>query len=729
MHVLLKEKREQMKRIKVLKAYFIVWLFILYVVWVNSELLGIFFMATVIFSSAILGLLAVGSLYQIASGFGIMMLGGTFGALAYKKTGYEFYLKAIDSILPANIAHMLKVRKSQQKMLFTQEESRNIIEWLDEKFKKQKSYTNFFINTAMLIGLLGTFVGLVESIDHMGQIILGLNGDIDIKQIMQDFSGPLSGMAIGFGASLFGVVCAVILGINGYVLFRSQDTLISGIEDWLKDRIIDVVPETMGRALSEGATLPEQRKSFIDVFLEQMSQLTHEMSRLASSHDKFTVMNETLSSMKETLDAQQKSLLSVAVASESQVSQLLNLNQNSQRTQAMMQEHHTEGTTAINTLFGHQNSILKEQNEFLTAHNELAMRLLTLQESMKTQSKQHHDMSQSKLDEMQTVWLQETQQLATILQAHSLKWNELTQALHTLQDDLHTSHQDVLHHNTLLNNLLSIQNEGWAQTQHANELLQKQLKSLDGHMVNEIALMNSLYEHHQLQDQLSQQHYEYIRGILDAMQTTHITSKEALEALVHTQEALKNDTTQLSLKASKHWGDVEDLLGAQQKRLEALISAHEGFALRYSSTQSSVQTLLQNLDITMRQETEISSDLLDLSQQIHQTQQSHFNRSQELVEGLSTGLSKIEQTHLRSLDQQTHFESTYLENSEYKHTMMMKTLNDKLAHTQHKLESMDSSLKTIEERLYQMNQYNQMHHSSKTEEIKNFFSNFFTKKS
>ncbi|KHG33366.1 MAG: hypothetical protein OA34_10300 [Sulfurospirillum sp. MES] len=113
-----------MKRIKVLKAYLIIWLFILYVVYTNAELLGIFFMATVIFSTAILGLLAVGTLYQIVSGFHIMMLGGTFGALAYKKTGYEFYIRSIDSLLPANIAHMLQSRKSKQTMFFTQEGSR-----------------------------------------------------------------------------------------------------------------------------------------------------------------------------------------------------------------------------------------------------------------------------------------------------------------------------------------------------------------------------------------------------------------------------------------------------------------------------------------------------------------------------------------------------------------------------------------------------------------------------
>lgn len=298
-----------MKRIKVLKAYFITWLFIFYVVYANLELLSTFFMATVVFSSAILGLLAVGTLYQIISGYDIMMLGGTFGALAYKKTGYEFYLRRIDAILPANIAYMLQSRKTQQKMLFTQEESRSIIDWLEGKFQKQKVYINFFINTSMMIGLLGTFVGLVEAIDHMGQIIIGLNDDVDIKQIMRDFSGPISGMAIGFGASLFGVVGAVILGINGYILFKYQDALISGIEDWLKDRIIETASNTPSEAINGAPSdLPGQRKSFMDLFIEQMGFLSTEISKLSQTSSNTQMMTDSLVAIKSLFESNQQSV-------------------------------------------------------------------------------------------------------------------------------------------------------------------------------------------------------------------------------------------------------------------------------------------------------------------------------------------------------------------------------------------------------------------------------------
>ncbi len=348
-----------MKRIKVHKAYFITWLFILYVVYANAELLSNFFMATVIFSSAIVGFLAVGTLYQFVSGFDIMMLGGTFGALAYKRTGYEFYIRSINSILPANIAHMLQSRKDQQQMLFTEDESRDIIDWLEHKFSKQKSYINFFINTSMLIGLLGTFVGLVESIDKMGQIILSLNGEVPISEIMQQFSGPLSGMAIGFGASLFGVVTAVILGLNGYILFRYQDTLISGVEEWLKDRIIDIAPKDIDDSMSSaGSELTGHRKNFMDVYLDQLSMLTTEITKYSSGNENMSSMATSLSSIESILDEQKTYMKS-----------MLQLQENTQSRYETL-------SSAVIDLYGLTNNRLEENKFALDAISEVNYKLL-----------------------------------------------------------------------------------------------------------------------------------------------------------------------------------------------------------------------------------------------------------------------------------------------------------------------------------------------------------------
>lgn len=229
-----------MRRLKILKIYFILWLFIFFLVFANLKSFVTFFMATLTFNVAIVTLLAIGVLIVYQAAFRLTMLAGTFGIMAYKKGDQLIYfLKGIDRIMPATIAHMFYKRAKGGVLYFTQSEAKDVISWLEEKFANQKTYINFFASAALMIGLLGTFVGLLKSIDEMGSIILSLAGDVNISEIMAAFSGPLSGMAIGFGSSVFGVATAIILSLKIYILTRNQEIFIEGVEDWMKGKIID----------------------------------------------------------------------------------------------------------------------------------------------------------------------------------------------------------------------------------------------------------------------------------------------------------------------------------------------------------------------------------------------------------------------------------------------------------------------------------------------------------
>lgn len=465
-----------MKRIKVHKAYFITWLFILYVVYVNGEVLGNFFMATVIFSSAIVGFLAVGTLYQFVSGFDIMMLGGTFGALAYKRTGYAFYLRSIDSILPANIAHMLQSRKDQQQMLFTEEESRDIIDWLEHKFSKQKTYINFFINTSMLIGLLGTFVGLVESIDKMGQIILSLNGDVEMSEIMQQFSGPLSGMAIGFGASLFGVVTAVILGLNGYILFRYQDTLISGVEEWLKDRIIDMAPEHTG-SLSSESDLAGHRKSFMDVYLDQLSLLTAEIVKSSSGAQSIATMADSLSSIETILNEQKeymRSTLELQQANQIQYEALSRaLNKLYELTDNRLEDHKTSLDA------------ISESNQQLLVQNDAQMNTLNSNIS------QMNDQIGTKIDELNEKSGQNASALLINLKEATNNLDENKRSLKALLKLQESSKsQDVAFHSQAIE-LLEGMDSGIHATKESNNVLNAHVSDMKQGINGSLATLNN----------------------------------------------------------------------------------------------------------------------------------------------------------------------------------------------------------------------------------------------
>lgn len=296
-----------MKRLKIMKAYAVLWLFIYFLISSNWEAMSTFFFATLTFNLAVLTILTIGIIVIMRSSISLVMLAGTFGILAYKKDRLSFYLQGIDKIMPANIAHMFHSRAEKGVLLFTSEESRAVVEWIDEKFSHQNRYINYFIGTSLMIGLLGTFTGLLVSIDQMGKIILSLTGDIDLGEVIRGFAGPLGGMAIGFGSSLFGVVSAIILGLMGYILNKNQEALIEGVEDWLKGRIIDsggaaAAPIAMG---ANGEHLPEQRSSFMDVFIDNISALSKEMANIAQTNERLHSI--TIASVQQARDEHESS--------------------------------------------------------------------------------------------------------------------------------------------------------------------------------------------------------------------------------------------------------------------------------------------------------------------------------------------------------------------------------------------------------------------------------------
>ena len=733
-----------MKRIKVLKAYLIIWLFILYIVYTNAALLSVFFMATVIFSTAIVGLLIVGTLYQIVSGYDIMMLGGTFGALAYKKTGYEFYIKSIDSLLPANIAHMLRMRKSQQKMLFTQEESRNIIEWLDSKFRKQKSYINFFINTAMLIGLLGTFVGLVEAIDNMGQIILSLNGDIDIKQIMQDFSGPLSGMAIGFGASLFGVVCAVILGINGYILFRSQDTLISGIEDWLKDRIIDIAPEVLGRSTASVATdLPDQRKSFMDIFLEQMTHFTGEISKLTKSNENFHTMSQTLNSIKTVMDEQHLTFQRMVGSQETYVQKFdafseyakkadettaLRVHEDKAAMESILQEHAQLLTQSANTLLALNNGIVNVNNKMEIQH-ETSEKIVALNEQHLIQDATIHKETLKTVDQLSTDVTSGFEHVVSVLNQQENKLDVMIQNLGTTSRELSNIYGQLETSGQVLLNIASTQTNHFDNTLKAYGVMQEQLNTLDATLNREITTLEAL------RIQSSQEHQEVTenqnkaRVVFETIASTVEITKQTLGAVLDVQEIFKAESKEASHEALQAVVEVQRALALNKESLESLLSVHENFHTRYFNAQYETKNTLQQISQGIVSENQISTELLKASTLINKTQEMNAEQERELLGELSTELTRIEVFNQLAMEHKKEFEEAYFKDSNEKQTYVVAELSQKIEQTQQHLETMAQSLKNIEEVIARLDKHNTLHGGGVADEIKGFFSSLFTKNS
>ena len=343
-----------MRRIKILKIYFIFILFLVFLVFSNIDLIASFFMATLTFNIAISTMFAIGLLILYQSAIKLTMLSGTFGILAYKKgKDLEFYLQGITGVFPATIAHMFNKRAKKGVLYFTQSEAKDVTEWLSEQFFNQKGYTGFFVGTSLMLGLFGTFTGLLVAIDEMGAIILSFGGDdIDIGEVMTSFSGPLGGMSIGFASSLFGVASAVILNIMQYILTRNQAGFMNDIEDWMKGKIIDSqtsdvfdeINDSQIALTSSGTTSPAanmQSSGFLDVFVDTMGDFTDKLDKSnKSSEDIYNLITENLSNTNKSTEKE-------SVLLESVVNNLRELNVNQFSNASMMEESLQEISNVI----------------------------------------------------------------------------------------------------------------------------------------------------------------------------------------------------------------------------------------------------------------------------------------------------------------------------------------------------------------------------------------------
>ncbi|MDD3344222.1 MAG: hypothetical protein PHR87_11695 [Sulfurospirillaceae bacterium] len=353
-----------MRRLKILKVYAILWLFIFFTVYFNFGALYEFFFTTVTFNVAVLTTLAIGLLIIFKASIELVMLTGTFAVIRYKKgSALQLYLKGIDKLFPENVAQMFSKRASHQSIYFTHSEANDVSSWLEEKFANQKSYIGFFVSMCLMVGLLGTFAGLLSALTEMGKIVLSLQGDVNIGAVMKRLNDPIMGMSVGFSSSLFGVSAAIILSLKGYILEKNQATFIEDVQDWINSLIIESsVNAEDGSFTGSGGSMAQ----IMDVFTEKINHFTESM-------EKSNKANETiLKVLSQSLDSESKAVKDEMVALENISNGIRDLNINHYQSSSSLVDSIQDLSTATINSSRNIKSLLELQEK----NNQLMTELL-----------------------------------------------------------------------------------------------------------------------------------------------------------------------------------------------------------------------------------------------------------------------------------------------------------------------------------------------------------------
>ncbi|MGL4441603.1 MAG: hypothetical protein ACRCUE_20315, partial [Bosea sp. (in: a-proteobacteria)] len=114
----------------------------------------------------------------------------------------------------------------------------NIVQGIDGKLSEQRSLSVYITGLLVFLGLIGTFIGLMEMVGSVGSIIGSLQNlqsasSSAIQQLLKSLEEPLRGMATGFSSSLFGLFGSLVLGIMSRMGATAHGTMKDEFESWL----------------------------------------------------------------------------------------------------------------------------------------------------------------------------------------------------------------------------------------------------------------------------------------------------------------------------------------------------------------------------------------------------------------------------------------------------------------------------------------------------------------
>jgi len=134
----------------------------------------------------------------------------------------------------------------------TDNDARLIKSKLGFRVRTQRASISFMSGLLVMLGLIGTFWGLLLTIGSVGEAMdviatqadsLGSSEGSGIGGIIQSISAPLQGMGLAFSSSLFGLAGSLVVGFFNYSCAQAQDSAIEDFSRWIDENIPSVGSE------------------------------------------------------------------------------------------------------------------------------------------------------------------------------------------------------------------------------------------------------------------------------------------------------------------------------------------------------------------------------------------------------------------------------------------------------------------------------------------------------
>ncbi len=215
----------------------------------------------------------------------------------------------------APMAAMLGERKG--KLSLSPNSTRSMLDSIGARLDEGRDIARYLIGLLILLGLLGTFWGLIQTVGSVGDVIgrLSMSGGDAVAafdDLKRGLATPLAAMGTAFSSSLFGLAGSLILGFLDLQAGAAQNRFYNELEEWLSGQT-----RVSSGSVGEGEqSVPAYIQALLETSADSLENLQRtiargEEGRMAATTGLIT-LTDRLSSLGEQMKAQQTLLTQLA---------------------------------------------------------------------------------------------------------------------------------------------------------------------------------------------------------------------------------------------------------------------------------------------------------------------------------------------------------------------------------------------------------------------------------
>lgn len=215
-------------------------------------------------------------------------------------------------VLLAPMARMLHGRADgERRITLSGQALHTILDGISSRLDESRELSRYITGVMIFLGLLGTFWGLLHTVNSVAEVINGMNlagGDVNamFAQLKNGLAGPLAGMGTAFSASMFGLSGALILGFLDLTAGQAMNRFFNELEEWLAG----LTRLSGGGVSGDGETnVPVYVQALLEQTAENMELLQRVLVRgedsKVQSNQALLTMSERLTELGDTLSSNQ----------------------------------------------------------------------------------------------------------------------------------------------------------------------------------------------------------------------------------------------------------------------------------------------------------------------------------------------------------------------------------------------------------------------------------------